>query len=511
MDPQLLCLRWNNHQTNLVNVFDQLLQNEAFCDVTLAVDGKTIKCHQMVIAAASPYFQSIFTENTCRHPIVFLKDVTYTQIRYLLEYVYYGEASVPEDELPALLRIAETLKIKGLVEIEEENTPTKEREKKELRETPRTETRPIESSPNANKASIWPTSPSKLLAPGRIDQDDGTLVIDEEVLDAESSNQSQEFNNSTDFRNYNDDMVPPAPGMVRVVGANGKAEWKRYKQYTKDDVAAAIEEVKAGMSALQASRKYGVPSRTLYDKVKKMGIQTANMQKQAQQKRGSSTPVIQPNQVPAINLLGLQVPQANLPLLDKNNLQVNSGDDKPAVELPNTPISGALMMSVMKMMNAKLKDNGLENTQSTPVSLTNLLRHTSTPDKANGSDSGNSSEDLVEVKEEAAETEPFNKNGGEQLHPTHLLTHFANLKREELLRAGGPSGVPSVLNGGSHHSVTLTPRQDTAAAAPAAPGSIDLSQTGALKRKSEELAETESCKKLSVDTAPAPMTQDSST
>ena len=30
---------------------------------------------------------------------------------------------------------------------------------------------------------------------------------------------------------------------------------------------AAIEEVKSGMSALQASRKYGVPSRTLYDKV----------------------------------------------------------------------------------------------------------------------------------------------------------------------------------------------------------------------------------------------------
>jgi hypothetical protein len=30
----------------------------------------------------------------------------------------------------------------------------------------------------------------------------------------------------------------------------------------------------SGMSALQASRKYGVPSRTLYDKVKKMGITT---------------------------------------------------------------------------------------------------------------------------------------------------------------------------------------------------------------------------------------------
>lgn len=510
MDPQLLCLRWNNHQSNLVTVFDQLLQNEAFCDVTLAVDGKTIKCHQMVIAAASPYFQSIFTENTCRHPIVFLKDVTYTQIRYLLEYIYYGEASVPEDELPALLRIAETLKIKGLVEIEEETSNITPREKKEVREKP-ADTRLVQtSSPGGNKASIWPTSPSKLMASsGRIDQEDGTLVIDEEVIDAENSNQSYEY--SSDYRGYMSDDVPPAPGMVRVVGANGKAEWKRYKQYTKDDVNAAIEEVKAGMSALQASRKYGVPSRTLYDKVKKMGILTANMQKQIQQKKAS--PTNQAHQVPAINMLGLQVPQANLNLDKQTGNGLMNADGKP-VDLPNTPISGALMMSVMTMMNEKLKAGGLDGAQSAPVSLSNLLRHTSNPEKANGSDSGNSSEDLVEVKEEASEneaTQPFVKNGGDQLHPAQLLTHFANLKREELLRnsssAGGvvASVAPPPLNG--THAVTLTPREENA-------GSIDLSSPGTLKRKSEELADLDtevgSCKKLSVDT-PGGVAQDSST
>lgn len=93
MDPQLFCLRWNNHQTNLLSVFDQLLQVshffvgggeaktetdffpqvEAFCDVTLAVEGATLKCHKIVLAACSNYFQNIFMENTCKHPIVFLK------------------------------------------------------------------------------------------------------------------------------------------------------------------------------------------------------------------------------------------------------------------------------------------------------------------------------------------------------------------------------------------------------------------------------------------------------
>lgn len=52
-------------------------------------------------------------------------------------------------------------------------------------------------------------------------------------------------------------------------------EWKRYKQYTRDEIMSAIEAVRNGMSALQAARKYGVPSRTLYDKVKKLGITTS--------------------------------------------------------------------------------------------------------------------------------------------------------------------------------------------------------------------------------------------
>lgn len=51
-----------------------------------------------------------------------------------------------------------------------------------------------------------------------------------------------------------------------------KPEWKRYKQYTRSDISSAIECVRNGMSALQASRLYKVPSRTLYDKVKKLGI-----------------------------------------------------------------------------------------------------------------------------------------------------------------------------------------------------------------------------------------------
>ena len=41
--PQQYCLRWNNHQHNLLSVFEDLLHNEAFVDVTLACDGMQVR------------------------------------------------------------------------------------------------------------------------------------------------------------------------------------------------------------------------------------------------------------------------------------------------------------------------------------------------------------------------------------------------------------------------------------------------------------------------------------
>lgn len=47
MDGQHYCLRWNNYQSNMTSVFHQLLQNEAFVDVTLACNDLSLKAHKV--------------------------------------------------------------------------------------------------------------------------------------------------------------------------------------------------------------------------------------------------------------------------------------------------------------------------------------------------------------------------------------------------------------------------------------------------------------------------------
>ena len=105
MDPlsQVFCLKWNNHQNNLLTVLDHLYQTEAFCDVTLACDNTSIKCHKMILSACSSYFQTLFMENTCEHPIVFLKDIKIGEVRAILDYMYKGEVNVAQEELPGMI------------------------------------------------------------------------------------------------------------------------------------------------------------------------------------------------------------------------------------------------------------------------------------------------------------------------------------------------------------------------------------------------------------------------
>ncbi|XP_030385729.1 protein bric-a-brac 2 [Scaptodrosophila lebanonensis] len=116
-NSQQFCLRWNNYQSNLTNVFDELLQNESFVDVTLACEGHSIKAHKMVLSACSPYFQALFYENPCQHPIIIMRDVSWFDLKALVEFMYKGEINVCQDQINPLLKVAETLKIRGLAEV----------------------------------------------------------------------------------------------------------------------------------------------------------------------------------------------------------------------------------------------------------------------------------------------------------------------------------------------------------------------------------------------------------
>ncbi|XP_043504097.1 longitudinals lacking protein, isoforms H/M/V-like isoform X10 [Polistes fuscatus] len=115
-DDQQFCLKWNNHQSTLIQNFDTLLESGTLVDCTLAAEGKYLKAHRVVLSACSPYFEGLLSEHYDKHPVFILKDVKFKELKAMIDYMYRGEVNISQDQLTALLKAAESLQIKGLSE-----------------------------------------------------------------------------------------------------------------------------------------------------------------------------------------------------------------------------------------------------------------------------------------------------------------------------------------------------------------------------------------------------------
>ncbi|XP_073962104.1 uncharacterized protein isoform X2 [Choristoneura fumiferana] len=107
-------LKWNNHLQNLSQLFTTIYSSSALADVTLSCRDGTLKAHKLVLSACSPYFEQIFRDNPCQHPIVILKGIPFSEINLLVEFMYKGSVDVQELDLQSLMHTASELEIRGL-------------------------------------------------------------------------------------------------------------------------------------------------------------------------------------------------------------------------------------------------------------------------------------------------------------------------------------------------------------------------------------------------------------
>ena len=68
-----LCLQWNDFEDNVKSAFGNLRECTDFNDVTLACeDGRQIEAHKVVLAASSPFFQTVLKKNKHSHPLIYM-------------------------------------------------------------------------------------------------------------------------------------------------------------------------------------------------------------------------------------------------------------------------------------------------------------------------------------------------------------------------------------------------------------------------------------------------------
>ncbi|XP_025264598.1 modifier of mdg4 isoform X3 [Camponotus floridanus] len=123
MSDEQFSLVWNSFPRNLSSGLYTLLTDEQLVDVTLAAEGQILRAHKLILSVCSTYFRDLFKllidvlyiqVNSCKHPIVILKDVNYRDLSAMLHFMYQGEVNIKQEDIASFLKVAETLQIKGL-------------------------------------------------------------------------------------------------------------------------------------------------------------------------------------------------------------------------------------------------------------------------------------------------------------------------------------------------------------------------------------------------------------
>lgn len=111
-----MLLQWSQHPQVMVDRISSLLNRKCLLDITLAAEGKFIKAHKVVLSAVSKYFEDLLCETQEQQPVIYFRDVCYTELETLVQFIYSGTADVPGSSLDSFLSLAKSLGVTGFVD-----------------------------------------------------------------------------------------------------------------------------------------------------------------------------------------------------------------------------------------------------------------------------------------------------------------------------------------------------------------------------------------------------------
>ena len=66
-------------------------------------DGQQVEAHKVILAASSPFFKNLLQRNKHPHPLIYMRGVKSDDLVAIVDFLYYGEANVFQDNIEAFL------------------------------------------------------------------------------------------------------------------------------------------------------------------------------------------------------------------------------------------------------------------------------------------------------------------------------------------------------------------------------------------------------------------------
>jgi len=92
-----------------------LFHEKHFADVTLVTDdGIQLTAHKVILSSRSSFFRNILLNNPHPHPLLFMRGTRKSQLMSLLQFMYFGEAKIPQDHIDEFVQVCQDLMVKGI-------------------------------------------------------------------------------------------------------------------------------------------------------------------------------------------------------------------------------------------------------------------------------------------------------------------------------------------------------------------------------------------------------------
>jgi len=101
--------------SNVKELYSSLKNKSDYHDVTLVCDDNySVSANKVVLSLASKFFDNIFQLNKHPHPLICLEGITSRNLGLILDYIYFGEVQVHENDISQFLKICTRLQLEGI-------------------------------------------------------------------------------------------------------------------------------------------------------------------------------------------------------------------------------------------------------------------------------------------------------------------------------------------------------------------------------------------------------------
>ena len=115
MNQEKFNLTWHSYTSHLQKIVTNLLKDGESSDVTLFCDDQVkFQVHKFILKACSSVFGNILDGKNEPNSMIYLRGVNPMDLKSVLEFIYYGQASFYQERMESFLTLAQDLGIEEL-------------------------------------------------------------------------------------------------------------------------------------------------------------------------------------------------------------------------------------------------------------------------------------------------------------------------------------------------------------------------------------------------------------